>query len=759
MRRAAPPPPPPVATASAYDGETGATIALAVVTVAAVLSMRRLFDGWSYAGPVITAALATHLGAWWARRRDGNIVWAPAAPLAALAVVVSWVLYPETTFYAIPTADTLRTMQHELHNALNDFHTMVAPAPATHGFILACVLGAVLVAGLADWAAFRMRAALESTIPSFGLFVFVAALGTSRGRTLSTTIELASILAFVLVHEATQQSRIAGWVGNRSSGAAMSVAKAGGAIAGVALVVALVAAPRLPGASSSALVSWRASSTSGSSARSTVSPFVDIRGRLQENSDVEVFTVTTTEHAYWRLTSLDTFNGSIWSSNDSYKSVKSKLPASGSDAPGPRVTQEFSIKALDSIWLPAAYQPVEIKDVKDVSYNADSGSLISSKETTDGLTYEVTSVSPRYTPDELSHEPAVDVAAMQRYLALPPISRRVAQLAADIVRGKTTEYDKAKALQDYLRTNYKYELNVQLSHDSSAIDQFLFTVRKGYCEQFAGAYAVMARAIGLPTRVAVGFTPGVDEGGGVLHVRDEHAHAWPEVYFPNAGWVPFEPTPGRGVPGAEAYTGVPENQVGGVSNPTTPTTIADPSTTVAGDNSTATTIHDDPSDTSTLPADKTSHRSPLIAVAEVAGVLALLAIAWIVGVPTVRQSRRRRRRQAAATPNEQVMVAWTEANEALAQAGAGRRATETFAEHAQRAARLARFEPDARRALGHLAADADAAGFAASELPAAVAERARQEAAVVEEAVAAELNGRQRFLRRIDPRPLIPSWR
>src|SRR5205085_54476 len=124
-------------------------------------------------------------------------------------------------------------------------------------------------------------------------------------------------------------------------GAGTAVLKAGAAIAGVALIAAIVVGPHLPGARSNALLAWRASAGTGSSSRSTVSPFVDIRGRLQEQANIEVFTVTTTEHSYWRLTSLDTFNGAIWSSNDSYKSVKSKLPTTGSATAGPRITQAF----------------------------------------------------------------------------------------------------------------------------------------------------------------------------------------------------------------------------------------------------------------------------------------------------------------------------------------------------------------------------------------------------------------------------------
>ena len=93
---------------------------------------------------------------------------------------------------------------------------------------------------------------------------------------------------------------------------------------------------------------------------------------------VEVFSVQTDVRSYWRLTALDTFNGNIWASNESYKSVGAKLPGAGRAVPGPQSQQQFTIATLDSIWLPAAYEPVRIDGIKDVSYNQDSASLISS---------------------------------------------------------------------------------------------------------------------------------------------------------------------------------------------------------------------------------------------------------------------------------------------------------------------------------------------------------------------------------------------
>ncbi|MST35017.1 hypothetical protein GHK86_20090, partial [Acidimicrobiaceae bacterium USS-CC1] len=81
-----------------------------------------------------------------------------------------------------------------------------------------------------------------------------------------------------------------------------------------------------------------------------------------------------------------------------------------------------------------------------------------------------------------------------------------------------------------------------------AIETFLFSTRTGYCQQFAGSYAVLARSIGLPTRLAVGFTTGRRIGPHRYQVTDADVHTWPEVWFPRYGWVPFEPT--KGVPGA-----------------------------------------------------------------------------------------------------------------------------------------------------------------------------------------------------------------
>ena len=103
-------------------------------------------------------------------------------------------------------------------------------------------------------------------------------------------------------------------------------------------------------------------------------------------------------------------------------------------------------------------------------------------------------------------------------------------------------------------------------HGNDAIEAFL-RQRIGYCEQFAGTFAAMARSIGVPARVAVGFTPGTEQPDGSRSVLGKNAHAWPEIWFDGLGWVPFEPTPGRGAPGAEGYTGLPAAQDDSIPQP------------------------------------------------------------------------------------------------------------------------------------------------------------------------------------------------
>ncbi|MEO6120795.1 MAG: DUF3488 and transglutaminase-like domain-containing protein, partial [Acidimicrobiales bacterium] len=511
--------------------------------------------------------------------------------------------------------------------------------------------------------------------------------------------------------------------------------------------------PRLPGASAGAVLAWRESDRPGGDGRrTTISPLVDIRGRLVDRSTTEVFTVRSTARTYWRLTSLDTFDGDLWSSDGSYERSGSRLPGQVPSARQTveRVVQEFTIGSLSSIWLPASYRPERIEGAGDVSYNEDLGSLITGEDTTDGLTYRVQSAVPRLTARDLASEPgATGDADLARFLRLDGVSPAVVGLARAIAgRSDGSVYGRAKALQDFFQDgSFVYDLSARPGHDGRALDTFLFGERRGYCEQFAGSYGVLARLMGLPTRVAVGFTPGELGPDGRYHVKGLNAHAWPEVFFAGAGWVAFEPTPGRGAPGAESYTGLPESQAQ-PRDASTATTSA-PTTTVPGESGPATTVPAD--STIGAPAERPPWRSPAVAVM----LSAVLAVVLLVGATlVVKADRRRRRRAGAATPSERVLVAWSEAADALAAAGAPRRPAETMAEHAERAPATTLLSDEARGAIRTLADDATAARYAPGPVATAVAERAVAAAATVESSLRASTPRWRRALRAADPRTL-----
>jgi transglutaminase-like putative cysteine protease len=131
-----------------------------------------------------------------------------------------------------------------------------------------------------------------------------------------------------------------------------------------------------------------------------------------------------------------------------------------------------------------------------------------------------------------------------RYLALPPLPERVTALAHDITATAPSLYDRAEAIERYLRTNYEYSLDIPAPPSGrDPVDYFLFDLGEGYCDYYASAMVVLARASGIPARLVVGYVGGAyDPVDAVYTVREANAHSWVEVYFPQIGWVEFEPT-------------------------------------------------------------------------------------------------------------------------------------------------------------------------------------------------------------------------
>jgi len=135
--------------------------------------------------------------------------------------------------------------------------------------------------------------------------------------------------------------------------------------------------------------------------------------------------------------------------------------------------------------------------------------------------------------------------ALAHYLALPPLDNRISKLAESITSAAPNNYDKAVAMERYLRTHFGYTLDLSRTIPRDPLAYFLFERKKGHCEYFASSMAVMLRSLGVPSRIVTGFRGGeFNDLTDQYVVRASNAHSWVEAYFPTYGWVSFDPTPG-----------------------------------------------------------------------------------------------------------------------------------------------------------------------------------------------------------------------
>jgi TgpA N-terminal domain/Transglutaminase-like superfamily len=544
-------------------------IALTIVSLAAVVGMHRLFVDGSYRGALALQVVVAHAVVASLRRARVSLLPAALVTIVAGALFITWTRFPGTAQWLLPTGETARQLGDDLSAAWHIFGDVSAPAPVANGFVVVSAAAIWLLAFIADWAAFRVSATLEALLPATTLFVVAAMLGDEGSPVASAAVFSAAALVWVLVHRTTNQERRSRWAGGRRAHGRWSVVGTGSLIIGAAVILGTVAGPQLPGADADALLAWRDINKDDPS-RVVLSPMVSLQTNLVDQPDVEVFTVRSERSSYWRLTSLDEFDGELWRSSYSTDDASGPLPRALETAgEGETITQEITINGLSSVWLPAAFEPVAVDTGEDQPTDVDARSstlmVDSDVDYSDGYTYDVTSRIPDWTAAELRRATSeVPDEIAERYLPLPegfPDAARAE--AVRLTQTEDTSYDKALALQRYFRSGeFTYDINVGPGHSEQALLDFLFETRRGYCEQFAAAYAALARAANLPSRVAVGFTPGVqDENDPTLfRVRGIHAHAWVEIYLGEYGWVTFDPTPTRGPPGAGNWLGITESQ-------------------------------------------------------------------------------------------------------------------------------------------------------------------------------------------------------
>lgn len=175
----------------------------------------------------------------------------------------------------------------------------------------------------------------------------------------------------------------------------------------------------------------------------------------------------------------------------------------------------------------------------------ETGAIFNASHNNRPIRYEGASHLPRVPPlqlrqDRQEYPPAI----LQTYLQLPPLDPRIRRLALQITAQASTPYDKAAGIESYLKSHYSYTLDLTGPRAKDPLANFLFVRRAGHCEYFASAMTILLRAAGVPARYAAGFLPGeYNDLGHDYIVRESDAHAWVEVYFPDYGWIPFDPTP------------------------------------------------------------------------------------------------------------------------------------------------------------------------------------------------------------------------
>jgi len=647
-----------------------ATLAVAAFSMAVAVGFARVFSAWPFVSDTAVVVAAGH-GVSLLLRRLRVTAWV-AVPLTA--IVLGWTVlalfYPDTFSWALPTSDTWESLRLQLTSVRQEFRTAVAPVDYGNGWDVLAAIGLATSVLLADVFAFRADARAETLVPGGVLFIFVGALGDERLR-VATTVVLIGV--GVVTTAALRWYHAEPGRGNATtSWRRWPVAIAFGI---VIAITAGVVGPRLPGADAAALYE---TSGRGGGVTQVISPLVDIRSRLTNRSTEELFRIRADVESYWRVSALPEFDGTTWGLPERELEPVSDGPTAPLDSLIEN-RQRVTIGVLGGTLVPAAPDPFQASGPDDLRWVPETSTLVTvdgNLET--GDTFDVVSAAPRLDAAGLAAATSIEPADTI-YTSVPTdLPDVVVATARRITGDATSTFDAAMRLQGWFQSEFEYSLDVQPGHGNSAIENFLRD-RVGYCEQFAGTYAAMLRTVGIPSRVAVGFTSGVALGGGEFSVLGRNAHAWPEVWFDDIGWVAFEPTPGRGAPNAESYTGITPQQdtsagVGDLENAelTPPTTLpSGPTGDQPGLN--IPDLSEFPSDTATsgttTPGSDTGSGLPWVWL----GVAALL-VASLAAPGVIRFVRRRRRTHSI---DQQVADAWQRATGAVSAVGVPMRPSDT----------------------------------------------------------------------------------
>src|SRR5438270_3280054 len=272
-------------------------------------------------------------------------------------------------------------------------------------------------------------------------------------------------------------------------------------------------------------------------------------GQAPNLGDRVVMTVEAPSGHFWRAVTYDFYTGAGWRTTESDKADKISLPTADRESYQAR----FDIIVPHSNILFAANEPQKV----DVPYQFYTGadktystSLHALNRSQAAGTYTVTSLVSVADKQTLRRVPATYPDYIKaKFLQLPStLPQRVKDLAHKLLDNIPNTYDRAEALETYLRSPpFQYSPQVKATPPGrDPVDYFLFDLKQDFCEYFASAMVVMLREVGVPARLVEGFTTGTfDTASNAFVVKEQDAHAWVEAYFPQYGWIEFEPTPSQ----------------------------------------------------------------------------------------------------------------------------------------------------------------------------------------------------------------------
>ncbi|MFD7978180.1 DUF3488 and DUF4129 domain-containing transglutaminase family protein [Streptomyces sp. NPDC059071] len=512
------------------------------------------------------------------------------AAQAVLTLLVLTVVFvrEQAVLGVLPGPEAFAAFGTLFEAGVTDVGTYATPAPNTPGIRLLLVTGVAVIGLLVDALAVTFRNAAPAGLPLLALYSVAAGLAGGGAGAWAFLLAATGYLVLLL---AEGRDRLSAW--GRVFGGAQRSARPGSAIGeggptfaptrtgwrigAVVLVIALVLPRALPGLDGGIFGGNGGGEGSGGKGGtiSAVNPLVSLQNDLRQPEDREVLryrtNLTDTSGHYLRLVALDQFDGTAWKSSvRPIQDVPEELPWPDGLAQDVRVTEVttnfVASPQYEQKWLPMPYPASKVSIPGGWRYEPAGRMLVGDNgQTTRGARYSVTSLAVQPTGEQLTAAPAAPDKLRREYTRVPAtLPPEVRSTALEVTRGARNDYERAVKLQKWFTEDggFRYSVKVDSGTGVGAITRFLKD-KEGFCVHFSFSMAAMARSLGIPARVAVGFMPGTPQADGSVSVGIRDAHAWPELYFEGAGWTRFEPTPSRG----SAPDWTREQSAGGAATP------------------------------------------------------------------------------------------------------------------------------------------------------------------------------------------------